>query len=941
MAERFSEWVWEDPARATQLADEYNRRFNAIVLRDYSAEGEYLSLPGIAATFKLRPHQRAAIARAIAEPTAGLFHGVGAGKTAEMVASAMELKRMGLIRKPAIVVPNHMLAQFSREWMQIYPQARILAASSKDLAGDKRRLFVARAATNDWDAIIMTRTAFEKVPLSPAAEAEYITAEVDAARASLAQAQGEDRMSVKRIERTILTMENQQKKLLDKPRDPGLTFESTGIDYLIVDEMHDYKNLNTPSNIQDAAITPGAQRASDLHSKLQYLRSQPGEHVAIGATATPIANSITEAYVMQRFLRPDLLRNAGIDSFDAWAATFGKTVTEMEMSPTGSFRLKTRFAKFQNVPEMLRMWHVFADVKTPEQLNLPVPLIRVREDGQRRPEIVTIPPTPELQRYVTQLGERADDVAARKVRPEEDNMLKISTDGRKGALDMRMVDEHAIPSGPTKIRTVAQKVMTEWRNTRDLTFVDDEGTISPARGGLQLVFSDLGTPSQRWNAYDEIKLTLIELGMPADRIRFIHEAKNDTEKARLFAAAKAGHVDVLLGSTSKMGVGTNIQARMTAMHDVDCPWRPADVEQRHGRGIRQGNQNPEIGVYQYVVEGSFDAYMWQTVERKAKFIGQIMRGTLDAREIDDIGDAALSAAETKALASGNPLILEQSVASNDVARFERLQRVWHRNQSNLVAIKAQAIRTMENLEGAITGIEAALPRIIDTSGDAFAMAVRDLPYRSRTDAAAAIQDWARTRTGDYLAPNSERAIGELGHLGGFTLDARITKQLGTTMIGVQLRDVPGAGVSIPRGDLLESGMGFIRMLENRIATLPRLLQQTTEQHQAACSNLADAEANLGTPFKHANDLTEAKQRLASVEAQITDSATNHGPAAAPATAATAPTAANPRVVDSELVERVRRINTATPAANEETAPTSTPPRRGWPSEPQRERGRQL
>ena len=374
LQERFGDWVWEDPARAKALVDEYNRRFNSIVLRDYTGAGEYLSLPGMAASFTPGEHQRGAVARMIAEPAAGLFHEVGAGKTAEMIIGAMEMRRMGLIAKPVVVVPNHMLEQFGREWLQIYPQARILAASSQDLTAEKRRLLVARVAANEWDAIVMTQGAFAKIPLRAETQAAYIQGQVDDVRRVLHDAKGEQRMSVKRIERKLLALENKVKTRTDQPRDRGVCFEDTGIDYVIVDELHMYKNLATDSNIRDAAIE-GSERASDLHMKLEYLRSQGRERVVTGATATPIANSVTEAYVMQRYLRPDLLENAGIGAFDAWAATFGQTVTQMEMAPAGNstFRMKTRFAKFSNVPEMLRMWSVFADVKTAADLRLPTP----------------------------------------------------------------------------------------------------------------------------------------------------------------------------------------------------------------------------------------------------------------------------------------------------------------------------------------------------------------------------------------------------------------------------------------------------------------------------------------------------------------------------------------------------------------------------------------
>uniref|UniRef100_UPI003F9C35A0 DEAD/DEAH box helicase family protein n=1 Tax=Mycobacterium sp. TaxID=1785 RepID=UPI003F9C35A0 len=580
LQERFAEWCWEDPDRARRLLGEYNRRFNSIVLRDYSAEGERLSLPGLARSFQPRAHQRAAVARIIAEPAVGLFHQVGAGKTAEMIIAASELRRLGLVRKPAVVVPNHMLEQFSREWLQIYPQARVLAASSQDLAGEKRRQFVARAASHDWDAIILTRSAFERIPITPDSQARYIDHELGELRAMLANAQAAGgRLTVKRVEKMVLSREESLQRVLDADKDPGIYFEETGIDYLFVDEAHAYKNLQTVSNIPGAAID-GSKRAQDLHLKTMYLRERYGGHVATLATATPIANSITEAHVMQRYLRPDLLADAGVEHFDQWAATFGQTVTEIEMAPTGggSYRMNTRFARFQNVPEMLRIWHVFADVKTAEDLDLPVPKLTQRPDGQRAAETVVINASPELAQYVQELGERAERVRGRAVTPDEDNMLLITGDGRKAALDMRLATGDPA-TGATKLEIAAERITRIWREHQDHPYNDpDTGERSPVPGALQIVFCDLGTPRDGWNAYDELREQLTARGVPRQEIRYIHEAKNDAEKGRLFAAARAGHISVLIGSTEKMGVGTNIQARAVAMHLLDCPWRPSDVE---------------------------------------------------------------------------------------------------------------------------------------------------------------------------------------------------------------------------------------------------------------------------------------------------------------------------------------------------------------------------
>ncbi|BEH01862.1 lactate dehydrogenase [Brooklawnia propionicigenes] len=869
--ERFAEWVFEDPERARTLVAEYNKRFNSIVLRDYTGAGEYLTLPGMAENFVPRPHQRSAVARMIAEPAAGLFHEVGAGKTAEMIMGVMEMRRMGLISKPVLVIPNHMLEQFSREWLQIYPQARILAASSKDLTADKRRLFVARASASEWDGVLLTQGAFEKIPLRQETQQTYIQAQVDEMRQVLADAEGDKQMSVKRIQRRLLQLENKVKARIDSSRDAGVCFEDTGIDYVVVDEMHMYKNLATESNIQDAAIE-GSNRASDLHMKLEYLRSQGRERVVTGATATPISNSVTEAFVMQKYLRPDLLEAAGIGAFDAWAATFGQTVTQMEMAPTANntFRMKTRFAKFQNVPEMLKLWSIFADVKTAEDLQLPVPDLSEREDGRRAPATVAIQPTVELEQFIETLGARAEKVAARQVSPSEDNMLTISTDGRKAALDIRMIVPRD-PSGPTKVDLAADSIHQVWERTKDNTYLDPvTGQESAVRGALQLVFSDIGTPhADRWNAYDELRAQLAARGMPAESIRYMHEAKTDVDKARLFAAARAGHVAVLMGSTEKMGVGTNVQNRAVALYHLDCPWRPSDIAQREGRILRQGNQNPEVGIVRFVTERSFDSYMWQGVERKAMFIAQLMRGRLDTREIEEIDSSALSAAEAKAISSGNPLLLEHSTVHTEVQRLRRLERAYHRNESMLAHARDRAGDDVRRASADIEALEAVLPQVTDTSGENFRIELHGRTYTSRADAAHALAAWAYDSDLKWAPRYASRDYGTIGRVSGFEITVSTSPALGgDPMVHVQLDGVPRSGFVITRGSFLDGGVGLIQRIENRASGIPSLLEQARTDHARAEAERTDAEQRIGQPFRHAPALADAEEDLARIETQL-------------------------------------------------------------------------
>ncbi len=860
LQERFAEWAWEDPDRANRLTAEYNRVFNNLRLRDYSAEGAALTLPGMVRTFNPRPHQRAAVARMIAEPAVGLFHQVGAGKTAEMVMGVMELRRLGMVNKPVVAVPNHMLEQFSREWLQMYPGARVLAASSEDLAGDKRRDFVARAATNSWDAVIMTHSSFERLPVPAEVEADYIGRELNSMREmkeNMAAAGGAaGRSLVKRLEKTILRAEEDLKAKLDKPVDPGLTFTAAGIDYVVVDEAHLYKNLRTPSAIADAAIA-GSKRASDLHMKAELLRRRGGRVMTM-ATATPIANSITEAHVMQRYLRPDLLEQAGVLDFDAWANTFGRTVTEMEMGPAGGFRQKTRFAKFQNVPEMLRMWAVFADVKTAQDLNLPTPDLRARPDGQRLPEMVVIPPTREVLAYVADLGQRAEDIAARRVDPSEDNMLKVSTDGRKAALDLRLVDPGHVPDSGSKLEVAADRIAAIHHAHADRRYTDPAtGEPHPTPGALQIVFCDLSTPSERWNAYDELRGLLVDRGVPSDGIRFIHDAKNDRDKGRLFAAARSGHVAVLVGSTQKMGVGTNVQARAVALHHLDCPWRPADLEQRDGRIMRQGNQNPQIEIIRYAVERSFDGYSWQTVERKGRFIEQVMRGRLDVREIEDIGDSTLSFAEAKALASGDPLVLEKAQADNDLARLQRLHRAHQRNEH---ALRARIRQSESYIDASTTDadlITAAIARRRPTAGDAFAAEISGERHIDRPAAAAALLQLIHRHRAESRI-DRPRDYGVVAALGGHRISARQELRRDTPELRLRIADVPHTDWTVRFEEL--NGQGLLRQCENRIAGLDRELAHLRAGSESARASIDAAQTQLARPFKHAQALEIARER---------------------------------------------------------------------------------
>ena len=823
----------------------------------------------LAMSFEPRPHQVAAVARIIAEPAVLLAHEVGAGKTAEMVMGAMELRRLGLVTKPAIVVPNHMLEQLAREALQLYPQAAILLTQRDDLQADRRHQFVARCATGNWDIVIMSRSAFERIPMSAAVQREYLSAELDRMRDFITASKQGDGLTVKRLEGALLRAEERIKRKLDTAKDPGITFEATGIDYLFIDEAHGYKNLRTPSNIPDAAID-GSARASDLDMKIGYLRGRNGARVVTFATATPIANSITEAHVMQRYLRPDLLQSAGVRDFDSWAATFGQTVTAIEMAPEGgdSFRQSTRFARFTNVPEMLRRWHLSADIKTADDLQLPVPALAPRPgDGQRAPETVVVMPSDAQLDIMTELGTRADAIRSRQVQPEDDNMLKVCSDGRKAALDLRLLGQHT--DIPGKIGAAAGRIAGLWRAHRDDAYPGPGGRESPVRGSLQLVFCDFGTPGDDWNVYEELRDQLVARGLPRQMIRFVHDAKSDRDKGELFAACRAGAVAVLIGSTEKMGVGTNVQLRAVALHHLDCPWRPADVAQREGRILRQGNHNSQVEIIRYVTERSFDGYMWQTVERKARFIAQVMRGKLDVREIEDIGDAALSYNEVKALATGNPLLMDKADADAELTRLERAERAWNRNRDTLAHKITASTERVTVLEATAAAIDAAVTRRQDTRGDGFIMSVGPTRHTRRQDAGEHLRTLIAEQDQDLTGSGHRRLAQPLGELGGFPLTATTERILGSTIVILELDGAPGTELRMTPAEIKAADPGkLIVRLEGRRSSLETLKTKTLAEITRLTAEAGHARDDLRKPFAQADKLAAARDRTQQIDERL-------------------------------------------------------------------------
>ncbi|MBV7542169.1 SNF2-related protein [Acidovorax sp. sic0104] len=671
---KFKEWVWSDEARAEMLAEAYNTQFNSYVVRRYN--GEHLVLPGMSQAFTLRAHQKDAVWRLLStNHNVLLAHAVGAGKTLEMICGAMELRRVGRATKPMLTIPTHLIEQVSREFMEAYPGANILVASKDDLHGDKRRTMLSRIATGNWDCVIITHCSFERIPMGAQYMREHIAEEVEKIEDAIRERHGEPKSNkiVKQLGRAKKSWEARLKRLSsESKKDNVLTFEELGVDYILCDEAHSFKSLYKFTKMDRIAGLPNqdSQRAFDMFVKCRHINRLRGDGTGVVlATATPISNALGEAYTMQRFLQEAALEAKGVANFDAWAGNFGESVTSLELAPDGGgYRVSTRFAKYTNVVEMMKMFRQVADIKTSAMLDLPVP--------RCRRETVIADGGPALKAYVETLVKRAERLRAGGVKPKDDNMLLVTGDGRKAALDLRMVDPFAEETEVNKISLCAKGVFKKW-------------TESASFKGTQLVFSDFGTPKNdgRFDAYNALRDKLVELGIPRHEVAFIHEFVTDAAKAALFRDVRAGVIRVVLGSTSMLGTGTNVQERLCAIWHMDVPWRPSDIEQREGRILRQGNQCEEVSIYYVVTRGSFDVYMMNLVESKQRFIEQLMRGDETLRTLDEASEA-LTYAEIKALASGNPAVIERCGVESELAKLTMLHDKWQRDrQANLWNLK--------------------------------------------------------------------------------------------------------------------------------------------------------------------------------------------------------------------------------------------------------------
>ena len=681
----FEEWIWKDPERRERLTKVYNERFNSIRPREY--DGSHISFDGMNPEITLRKHQVNAIARILYGGNTLLAHEVGAGKTFEMVAAAMESKRLGLCNKSLFVVPNHIVEQFGQEFLQLYPSANVLVTTKKDFETANRKKFCSRIATGDYDAIIISHSQFEKIPMSVERQVTIIQKQIEDITLGIQDLKNNngERFSIKQMEKTRKSLEARLAKLNDTSRkDDVVTFEELGVDRIFVDEAHYYKNLflyTKMRNVGGIAQTE-AQKSSDLFMKCRYLDELTGGKGVIFATGTPISNSMVELYTMQRYLQYGELEKRHLQQFDAWASTFGETVTAIELSPEGTgYRAKTRFAKFFNLPELMALFKEVADIQTSEMLNLPVPKANYHN--------VVIEPSEIQKELVKDLSERAEKIRNRMVDSSVDNMLKITNDGRKLALDQRLTNDMLEDFEHSKVATCADNIYSIWDKTSE-----DKSA--------QLVFCDLSTPHNdgKFNVYDDLKTKLIDRGIPEEEIAFIHDANTDARKQDLFNKVRRGQVRVLIGSTQKMGAGTNCQDRLIALHDLDCPWRPSDLIQRSGRIIRQGNKNPEVDIYRYVTEGTFDAYLYQLVENKQRFISQIMTSKTPVRFAEDIDETALSYAEIKALAAGNPDIIEKTELDTQVAKLKLLKQNYlsekYELEDKVIKYYPNEIKRLEN-----------------------------------------------------------------------------------------------------------------------------------------------------------------------------------------------------------------------------------------------------
>ena len=859
LRQAFKDWVFDDPARRERLVGYYNEHFNTTRPREF--DGSHLTLPGINPSIQLYSHQKDAVARILYGGNALLAHCVGAGKTWTMAAAAMELRRLGLSHKPMFVVPNSLTEQWGTEFQQLYPGANILVATEADFTKENRKAFCARIATGDYDAVIIGHTQFEKIPLSPENERRHIERQLDTLELSLTDAKRNKDLNftVKRLESSKKKLETRLEKLMDaKEKDDVVTFEELGVDRLFVDEADEFKNLALFTKMRNVGgiNTSAAQKSEDMLAKCEYLNEKTDYHGVCFATGTPVSNSMTELYTMMRYLQNDTLESVNMTDFDSWASNFGETVTAMELAPEGTgYRTKTRFAKFCNLPELINLWRQAADIQTADMLDL------------QRPEVeyhnVKAQPTVAQQAMVQELGKRADRVRSGTVAPYEDNMLAITNDGRKLALDQRLADPSLPDNSGSKLNMVVENVFDTWESSK------------PTKG-TQLIFCDLATPSAagkdsgRFCAYDDIRDKLIAKGVPADQIAYIHDADTPAKKNALSSKMKSGAIRVLIGSTAKMGAGFNVQERLIALHHVDCPWRPRDVEQRDGRILRQGNTNEKVHIYRYVTEGTFDSYNWQTVENKQKFISQVVTGKSPARTCDDIDDAALSYAEVKALAAGDPEIKERMELDVDVQKLSVLRTAYHNDQYKLeddVNVNLpHSIVKKENMITALKRDQATLDaNHAQTEGATFRIELNGKTYTAKDKAGEAlltmIADERRKISQNMEGKLSYDDTRSIGSYCGFKLELKrsLMDEVRICIHGATKRMV----------ELGDNVAGCIQRMNNAMNDIGKFIGDNEQSLARLHEQLDEAKANLGKPWPLEDEYQQKISRLNELNYKLT------------------------------------------------------------------------
>ena len=849
----FQDWIWKDPQRREKLVKQYNELMNSTRPREY--DGSHLVFAGMNPEITLREHQKNAIAHVIYGGNTMLAHEVGAGKTFEMVAAAMESKRLGLCSKSIFVVPNHLTDQWASEFLRLYPSANILVTTKKDFEPKARKKFCSRIATGDYDAVIIGHSQFEKIPISKERQQRILEEQIADIEAGIEELswQRDEKFSIKQLEKTKKSLQARLEKLqADEKKDDVITFEQLGVDRMFVDESDNYKNLFLYTKMRNVAglSTTDAQKSSDMFAKCRYMDELTAGRGIIFATGTPISNSMTELYTLQRYLQYDRLQELGMSHFDCWASRFGETTTALELAPEGTgYRARTRFAKFFNLPELMTLFKEVADIKTADQLDLPTPKVEYHNHASKPTEI--------QKEMVKKLSERATEVHKGAVDSSVDNMLKITSDGRKLGLDQRIINPLLPDEEGTKVNQCVQNILQYWRDGEDQKLT-------------QLVFCDLSTPKAKkaksadkegaqeasFTIYDDIRKKLIEGGMLPEQVAFIHEADTEAKKRDLFAKVRSGQVRVLIGSTAKMGAGTNVQDRLIALHDLDAPWRPRDLTQRKGRIERQGNQNETVHVCRYVTEGTFDAYLWQTLETKQRFISQIMTSKSPVRSCEDVDETALSFAEVKALCAGDPRIKERMDLDVDVSKLKLLKAD---HQSKQFRLEDQILKffpqKIEESKGFIRGFEADLKTLAEhpLPKEGFVgMEIRGDKLTDKENAGAALID-------AVTDVKSTDAI-EIGHYRGFTMTAELTAfgQYTLRLCGEMTHSIDLG--SDPRGNLVR--------IENVLEKIPERMRATQAQLENFIQQQEAAKAEVGKPFPQEQELRDKTARLVELDMEL-------------------------------------------------------------------------